>query len=981
MQKPIGASPGEHDCRPCPLFSQGRGWVPASGPKPAQGRSSVLFVAEAPGAEEAAFGVPFQGSAGALFNRALYKLDKDKNNCRIANTIQCQPRGNWLDGAPWEHGAIRHCSPNLDTVLAEGHKVVVPLGNIALRRVLDLPHGKGFSIKDFHGTAIRDAQDRFWVVPTFHPSYIQRGATNLFGTFLFDLSRAFDIAENGWTPDIPTLICDPGAEFWDQWVGGVLDKIKENGAESVWLAVDIETPDKERVGDEGELGVKDRSYTITRVNFAVGPDEGITVPFTGRYIHGIKSLLSSGAALCLWNARYDIPRLLFHGCTPVGRVLDFMWGWHVLQSDTPRGLGFVAPFYSNYGPWKHLSGSDAVIYAALDGVQTWRVATGIASDLQAKGMWEIFERHVVELDETVLEPAEKVGLLTDKVELEAMRMKLHAHGENFYKRIQELVPEELKRWHPKEGWRKEPKEGTIEELNATRAKKEQPLLLAGYNKRQRSALIKVCKGCGAEEVTKAHSCLAPQIEMEERLLNFWYAREEFNPGSPQQVLAYIKHYKHKAGKNRKTGKESTDKLALETLARSVKQEECKEFYQLCLDRRAVNKIEGTYVVGNLKRLAEQERLGITDGRLHGTFTHKPSTLRLSMVNPNLQNVVADRGGKESLAAGFKHCLIAAPGCKLVEADFSGIEAVLTGWFAGDPLYIRLAFLGVHAWLTSHVIGKPADLSWSDADLGAYFKDIKKYYDAEYQRCKRTVHGVSYGLTPYGMHERFPRNFPTLASAKRVVDLFFSIAPTIPKFQNTVREIAYKQNYLGGPGAHPFGYKHWFWDVFNYRKISDAAYVTRLRTGQPASRMNGQCYAIQFGEDAKRAVAFLPQSTAGGEIKEVGLRLHNPEEQNYIGDAFYGRTPTRALIHDSFLLEVPDAQVDSVIEKVVQEMTRPILQLPCPVEWGLGSHLKINVAVKLGQNWGDMEEVDIGWVRELGVARDSAVWEEQEEEEE
>ena len=964
-------------CSSCPLALKGRGWVPPTGPR----TSPVLFLGEAPGSDEATVSEPFVGAAGALFQRALYKLDKDKKDYRIHNCISCQPPGNWLEGSPWEYAAISHCAGNLDSVLAEGHSVVVPLGNVALRRVLNLPQGKGFGVKDFHGTVTRDPSNRFWVVPTFHPSHIQRGAFNLFGTFLFDLAKAFEVAEHGWTQDVPELICDPSIDIWEQWVEGVLAQVRLNGPESVWLATDIETPDKARVGDEGELGVKDRSYTITRVNFAVGPDEGITVPFIGRYIEGIRRLIESGAALCLWNARYDIPRLRYHKCFPKGRVLDFMWAWHVLQSDTPRGLGFVAPFYSSYGAWKHLSGSDAVRYAALDGVQTWRVSTGIARDLQSKNMWEVFLRHIVELDETVLEPAEKVGLLADKDELEKMRVVLHGHSERFYQRIQELVPEELKGWHPKEGWRKEPKEGTIEALNETRRKNESPLLLAGFYRRDKSTLVKRCKTCQAEEITKSHRCENPDIEMVERTLPFWYCREEFNPASSQQILSYIAHYKHKAGKNRKTGKPSADKLTLETLVRTVKQPECQEFYQLCLSDREVTKIEGTYVVGNQKRLAEQEKLGITDGRLHGTFTHKPSTLRLSMVNPNLQNVVADRGGKESLAAGFKNCLVAAPGCKLIEADFSGIEAVLTGWFAGDPLYIRLAFLGVHAWLTSHVIGKPADLSWSDADLGAYFKDIKKHYDAEYQRCKRTVHGVSYGLTPYGMHERFPRNFPTLASAKKVVDLFFSIAPTIPKFQNTVREIAYKQNYLGGPGAHPFGYKHWFWDVFSYRKITDSAYVTRERTGQPCTRLNGQSYAIQFGEDAKRAVAFFPQSTAGGEIKEVALRLHDPAEENYIGDVFYGRTPTRALIHDSFLLEVPDEKVDSVIEKVVQEMTRPIVQLPCPEEWKIGSHLKINVAVKLGQSWGQMEEIDTGWVKEVGVAWDTTIRDFEDEEEE
>lgn len=967
-------------CAGCPLVSRGRGWVPPSGPAGAK----ILFVGDSPTGDDCAAGRPFSGSVGAFLNRALYMLDKEKDSFLLSNVIQCSPPGMWLGGAPWEYGATTQCKENLDAAVGKNVKVIVPLGDVALRTVMDLPYGKGFDIKNFHGTVSKDPTGKYWVVPTFHPAYLQRGANNLFGTFLWDLKQAIHVAENGWKEDTPNLLCDPSVEEWEKWVGAVLERVEKEGADSVWLAVDIETPDKERQQDEGELGVKDRSRVITRVNFAVGPDEGVTVPFLGRYVDGIRSLLSCGVPLSLWNARYDIPRLRLHGCPPAGRVLDWMWGWHVLQSDTPRGLGFVAPFYSSYGAWKHLSGSDAVKYAALDGVQTWRIADGIARDLQANGQWDVFINHVVLLDETVLEPAENVGMLVDKVEIEGLRRRLHAYSTEFYARIQELVPDELKRFHPKEGWKKPPKEGTIEELNETRRKNESPLLLPALHIREKSALVIVCRTCGAEDVTKKHRCEngeKPELELDvEVKKNFYYAREEFNPASPQQVLSYIKHHKHKVAMDKKTGKESTNKLALESLAKTVKDPKCKEFYSLCLSRREVTKVEGTYVVGNLKRLEEQERGGITDGRLHGTFTHKPSTLRLSMVNPNLQNVVADRGGKESLSAGFKKCLIAAPGCKLIEADYSGIEAVLTGWFAADPLYIRLATLGVHAWLLSHDVGKPVDLSWSDADIGAYFKELKKKYDPQYQRCKRVVHGTSYGLTPYGMHERMPAVFPTLASAKKVQDLFFSLAPSIHKFQNQVREIAHKQHYLGGVGAHPFAYKHWFWDVFTYRKIPDSAFVSRQRQGLPCTRMNGQSYAIQLGEDGKRVVAFYPQSTGGAVIKETGLRLHNPEHESYIGDVFYGRTPTRALIHDSFLLEVPNHRVDEVVEKLVREMTKEIPELPCPAEWGIGPFLKIGVAVKVGKSWGEMEDLNFTGV-EGGVALDSGVYEEEEDEEE
>jgi DNA polymerase I-like protein with 3'-5' exonuclease and polymerase domains len=75
------------------------------------------------------------------------------------------------------------------------------------------------------------------------------------------------------------------------------------------------------------------------------------------------------------------------------------------------------------------------------------------------------------------------------------------------------------------------------------------------------------------------------------------------------------------------------------------------FYKHCLDIRAVQKIRGTYVIGTEKRLDSEDRV-------HPETTFKPSTMRTSQVNPNLQNVTADKGGKDSIAAGFRKVVVA-----------------------------------------------------------------------------------------------------------------------------------------------------------------------------------------------------------------------------------------------------------------------------------------------------------------------------------
>jgi hypothetical protein len=333
------------------------------------------------------------------------------------------------------------------------------------------------------------------------------------------------------------------------------------------------------------------------------------------------------------------------------------------------------------------------------------------------------------------------------------------------------------------------------------------------------------------------------------------------------------------------------------------------------------------------------------------------------------------------------------GARLLEVDFSAIEAKLTGWYARDPEYIRLATLGVHGALCTYIVGKPYDPADSDADLMAQFKAIKKADYALYDRAKHAVYGDLYGQTDYGLMKLYPKDFPTLTVAKRYKTILHAMAPGVPRFQGDVRQIAYDQNYLGGAippqnpsnavaqilarnpslAVHPFGYKHHFWSVIGYRKIPYSVYQKRLRQREAVAEIQGQYYAVILGEDAKRVVAFFPQSTAAAILTEVLLRLFDPDQPTYIGDAYYGRTPLRAPIHDSLLMEIPNRIWDRVVATVVQEMLRPIPQLP--LDWiaaserqrlHLGEYLQIGVEAKAGYDWGTMTVIEAA----LGVSGDA-----------
>jgi len=442
----------------------------------------------------------------------------------------------------------------------------------------------------------------------------------------------------------------------------------------------------------------------------------------------------------------------------------------------------------------------------------------------------------------------------------------------------------------------------------------------------------------------------PNLQYAEREVTRYYRRGTFNPGSSQQILDYIRSTGERVGRNRKTGADSADKNTIERLLRTG-----DPLYSKLLEFRRLEKLKGTYLTGILGRLD-------AGNRVHGRFTHAPSSMRLSSRDPNLQNLAGDPEDAE--VQEFRRCVIAAPGCKLIDADYEAIEAVETGWCMGDPTYMRLALLGVHDYVTSHKVGAPASLSWSDSDLRAYFAEIKAKHKRVRGQCKRVVHETNYGATPRGMQANDPDIFPTIGSAQELQEMYFSLCPKLRPWQTSVKELAARQGYLGGrvgtpPGAHPFGYLHWYWNVKHYAKVTAAEKQSLDHRGLPVIQIGRDWYSVGWGDDAKRACSFFPQSIAAGVLYEAMLELFaDPEHPSYIGDLYYGETPLRAQVHDSLLLEVPDALVERAVAALSVAMRRPIEEQPCPEEWGLGSHLKLGVSIKVGRNWceEDMEKV-------------------------
>jgi uracil-DNA glycosylase len=127
--------------------------------------SRLMFVGEAPGADEDASGRPFVGRAGQLLNKIIEAIGLKREDVLIGNVNRCRPPGN---RQPTSEEA-KTCKPFLLREIAIARPdVIVVLGNTAMHNLLDTKVGitrvRG-QFQDYKGIK---------VMPTFHPAYLLR---------------------------------------------------------------------------------------------------------------------------------------------------------------------------------------------------------------------------------------------------------------------------------------------------------------------------------------------------------------------------------------------------------------------------------------------------------------------------------------------------------------------------------------------------------------------------------------------------------------------------------------------------------------------------------------------------------------------------------------------------------------------------------------------------------------------------------------
>jgi uracil-DNA glycosylase family 4 len=150
------------DCTRCKLHTLGRRQVVFGVGNP---DAELMFVGEAPGADEDIQGIPFVGRAGQLLTKMIQAMGFSRDQVYIANVVKCRPPENRNP----EADEIASCEPflfrQIETIKPT---VIIALGSFAARTLLrtqePISRLRG-RVYDYHGAKL---------IPTFHPSFLLR---------------------------------------------------------------------------------------------------------------------------------------------------------------------------------------------------------------------------------------------------------------------------------------------------------------------------------------------------------------------------------------------------------------------------------------------------------------------------------------------------------------------------------------------------------------------------------------------------------------------------------------------------------------------------------------------------------------------------------------------------------------------------------------------------------------------------------------
>jgi len=391
------------------------------------------------------------------------------------------------------------------------------------------------------------------------------------------------------------------------------------------------------------------------------------------------------------------------------------------------------------------------------------------------------------------------------------------------------------------------------------------------------------------------------------------------PGSPDQLSAFLFDPPSRGGlglvpikRSRKTGKPSTDKQVMTTLAAAANPHPA---IKLIMEWRELDKIQGTYAQGMMSHISP-------DGRIHCSFNIMGAeTGRMSCTDPNMQTIPS-RG---QYAKRVKDCFVAAPGYRLVQLDYKTLEMRVAAMLSGDPVMIQIFLNGEDPHRrTAELV---SDMLWGNdfetCGLG-YTLDTAPDEDARAALAKEQKHrrgvckwvnfGTVYGQSPETLAEQAGISVKEAEQAQDIVLGRFKVLRRWIK-----RTIA---------DASRSGSTWTWWDggIARRRPVPDIGDEDKGSAG------HGQRQAFN--------------TPVQGTGHEYCLASGVSAVQWILDDGLDARLVM--MVHDSLVFEVAEGDVPELVLGAKDIMEG----------WPTAHGLPLEVDVEMGTAWGSLEEVDV-----------------------
>ena len=350
------------------------------------------------------------------------------------------------------------------------------------------------------------------------------------------------------------------------------------------------------------------------------------------------------------------------------------------------------------------------------------------------------------------------------------------------------------------------------------------------------------------------------------------AKQPFNLNSPKQIQEILfEREKLPVIKKTPTGAPSTDEEVLAQLALDY------PLPKLILEYRSLAKLKNTYT-DKLPRMVQP-----TTGRVHTNFSQATAvTGRLASSDPNLQNIPIRTAEGRRIRQAF----IAAPGSKIISADYSQIELRIMAHLSEDKGMLDAFASGedIHRATAAEIFGvTPLEIS------------------TEQRRYAKVINfGLIYGMSPFGLAREL--NIERSA-ASAYIDRYFARYPGVAQYMESTRLLARDKGYV----ETVFGRRLW---------------LSEIKSSNGARR-----------QAAERAAINAPmQGTAADLVKLAMIAVQNWLDEKKLTSQMVLQ------VHDELILEVPDSELELVRQELPKLMANVAqLAVPLVVDVGVGAN--------------------------------------------